>query len=85
MAFGASAAARWQATQTRARMGASLWWLLIKCAAFAWLTCTVFVVWRETGQAFPGLRHAYFWRWMVGGIFMGVPLLIAWLLTSCCR
>jgi hypothetical protein len=56
-------------------MGASLWFLIIKFMVMVWFALTVCVVWHETGEAFPALRHAYFWRWMLGGIFTGVPLL----------
>src|SRR5438874_613784 len=75
MAFGASQAARWQAYQTRARMGAHLWFQIISAVLFGWLALTLYVVWYETGTYYPWLEHAYFWRWAICGIITETPLL----------
>ena len=72
---GASEAARWQAYQTRARMGANLWLQILTIMIFGWITVTLYIIWYETGEFFPGLRHAYFWRWAIGGIITRAPLL----------
>ena len=76
MAFGgASEAARWQAYQTRARMGANLWLQILTMMIFGWITLTLYIIWYETGAFFPALGHAYFWRWVIGGIITRAPLL----------
>jgi type IV secretory pathway TraG/TraD family ATPase VirD4 len=75
VSFGTSEAARWQAAQTRARIGASLWWTIIKFTVFVWLIFTIAVVWHETGEAFPELHHQYFGRWVLCSLFTGIPLL----------
>jgi energy-coupling factor transporter ATP-binding protein EcfA2 len=75
MAFGTSEAARWQAAQTRAQIGASLWFTIIRIIVLLWVALTVYVVWYETGAYFPNLQHRYFGRWIFGWIFTGVPLL----------
>ena len=75
MAFGASDAARWQSYQTRARIGANLWLLLFRLALLSWLVLTMWIVWHETGEAFPQLNHAYFWTWVGVGLLTDVPIL----------
>jgi hypothetical protein len=75
MAFGASEAARWQAYQTRARMGAHLWFQIFTWVLLGWIGLTIYVVWYETGAYWPALQHAYFWRWVICGIISGTPLL----------
>jgi hypothetical protein len=75
MAFGASEAARWQACQTRARMGAHLWFQIITIAVLSWVVLTLYVVWRQTGVFYPQLDHQYFWYWVFCGIIIDTPLL----------
>jgi hypothetical protein len=75
MAFGASEAARWQAYQTRARMGAHLWFQIITIAVLSWIVLTLYVVWRQTGLFYPQLDHQYFWYWVFCGIIIDTPLL----------
>jgi hypothetical protein len=76
MAFGgASEAARWQAYQTRARMGVRLWVQVISWALLLWAGFTTCVIWRETGSYFPRLEHVYFGRWALCGIITRTPLL----------
>src|SRR5580704_3951947 len=76
MAFGgASEAARWQAYQTRARMGANLWLQILTMTIFGWISLTLCIIWHETGAFFPRLGHAYFCRWVIGGIITRAPLL----------
>ncbi|HVN90987.1 MAG TPA: type IV secretion system DNA-binding domain-containing protein [Candidatus Binataceae bacterium] len=75
MAFGASEAARWQAAQTRARMGMTLWSLLIRISILLWVGATLYVIWYQTDVYWPQLHHQYFWRWVIGGLFTEVPLL----------
>jgi hypothetical protein len=75
MNLGASQAARWQATQTRARMGASIWWTVVKFTLIAWVLLTIGVIWYGTGRDSPQLHHRYFWRWIFCGIFSDVPIL----------
>ncbi len=75
MAFGASEAARWQAYQTRARMGAHLWFQIITITVLGWVVLTFYVVWRQTGVFYPQLDHQYFWYWVLCGIVIDTPLL----------
>jgi type IV secretory pathway TraG/TraD family ATPase VirD4 len=75
MAFGTSEAARWQAAQTRARIGAGLWLTIIRVGVLVWLALTLLVVWYATGVYFPQLDHAHFWLWVFSGIFTGLPIL----------
>jgi hypothetical protein len=75
MAFGASDAARWQSYQTRARIGANLWLLLFRLALLSWIILTMWIVWYETGEAFPQLNHAYFWTWVGVGLLTDVSVL----------
>ena len=48
MDFSASDAARWQAYQTRARIGARIWFRAIKATLLLWIGLTIYVVWAET-------------------------------------
>jgi hypothetical protein len=64
---GASEAARWQAYQTRARMGVRLWFQVFLLVVFGWFIVTIWAVWHETGAYFPQLQHAYFGRWVLCG------------------
>jgi len=75
VAFGASEAARWQAYQTRARMGVHLWFQIFTWVLLGWIGLTIYVVWYETGAYWPALQHAYFWRWVICGIISRAPLL----------
>jgi energy-coupling factor transporter ATP-binding protein EcfA2 len=75
MAFGASEAARFQAYQTRARMGAQLWGGVLMFTLLGWVALTMYVVWRQTGEFFPQLGHQYFWRWVICGVFTHTPLI----------
>jgi hypothetical protein len=75
MALGASQAARFQAYQTRWRMGIQLCWIALKWTGLAWIALTFYVVWRQTGAAFPQLQHAYFWHWVIWGILTSIPLI----------
>jgi hypothetical protein len=75
MSLGASQAARWQATQTRAWMGASIWWTVIKFTLIAWVLLTIGVIWYGTGRDSPQLHHRYFWGWILCGIFTDIPIL----------
>jgi energy-coupling factor transporter ATP-binding protein EcfA2 len=75
MALGASQAARWQAYQTRARMSAHLWFQILTAIFLGWIGLTLYVVWRATGDYFPGLQHQYFWCWVFCGILTDTPLL----------
>jgi hypothetical protein len=73
MAVTASEAARWQAYQTRARMGAQLWTQGLGAAFIVWILLTTYVVWHQTTYRFPGLGHPFFFRWMLGSILMRTP------------
>jgi hypothetical protein len=73
MGFSGSDAARFQAYQTRARMGAQLWGRLLISALIVWLALTFYMVWRHTGLAFPQLDHAYFWPWVLCGMLSHAP------------
>ena len=75
MALGASRAARWQAYQSRARMGAHLWFQILTAILLGWVGLTLYVVWRATGDYFPGLQHQYFWRWVFCGILTDTPII----------
>jgi type IV secretory pathway TraG/TraD family ATPase VirD4 len=67
-ARGASEAARWQAYQTRARMGVRLWVQILMGVLMLWAGFTGYVIWYETGQYFPQLQHLYFGQWVFCGI-----------------
>ena len=71
---GASEAARWQAYQTRARMGVTLWFQVFLLVLFGWFILTVWSVWHETGEYFPQLEHAYFGRWVLCGLLIQAPM-----------
>jgi hypothetical protein len=75
MALGASEAARWQAYQTRARMGVHLWFQILAWVLVAWIGLTFYLVWYETGEYYPQLNHAYFWQWVICGILTRTPVL----------
>src|SRR5271170_1445416 len=75
MPFGASKAARWQAYQTRARMGLNLWLQVITFVLIGWSLLTLLLIWHETGVYFPALQHAYFGQWIVSGIITQSPLI----------
>jgi hypothetical protein len=76
MAFhGASEAARWQAYQTRARMGLRLWLQILVGILLLWSLLTIYVVWYETGQYFPELQHTYFGHWAICGLVTQTPLM----------
>src|SRR5437870_4177646 len=72
--FNASQAARWQAYQTRARMGVQLWFQIGRWVLLGWVALTVFLVWHETGRYFPEVDHAYFLYWMLGGVLSRLPI-----------
>jgi hypothetical protein len=73
MDFSASDAARWQAYQTRARIGARIWFTAIKGALLVWIALTTYVVWQETAVYFPAFGHRYFLSWFVAWLFTEVP------------
>lgn len=73
MDFSASDAARWQAYQTRARIGVRIWLTAIKAAVLVWIGLTTFVVWHETAVYFPLFGHRYFLSWFVAWLFTDVP------------
>jgi Type IV secretion-system coupling protein DNA-binding domain len=73
MDFSASDAARWQAYQTRARIGARIWFTAIKGALLVWIGLTIYVVWHETAVYFPAFGHRYFLSWFVAWLFSDVP------------
>jgi energy-coupling factor transporter ATP-binding protein EcfA2 len=73
MDFSASDAARWQAYQTRARIGARIWFTAIKGALLVWIGLTIYVVWHETAVYFPAFGHRYFLSWVVAWLFTEVP------------
>jgi hypothetical protein len=74
MGFGASDAARFQAYNTRARMGAQLIGQVIFLVILAWAALTLYLVWRHTGNL-RGLNHAYFFRWAICGLLVRTPVL----------
>ncbi|HTT75990.1 MAG TPA: type IV secretion system DNA-binding domain-containing protein [Candidatus Binataceae bacterium] len=73
MDFSASDAARWQAYQTRARIGARIWFTAIKGAVFVWFVLTIYVVWHETLIYFPDFGQRYFLSWLLAWLFTDVP------------
>ena len=75
MDFSASDAARWQAYQTRARIGARIWFSAIKVTLLVWIGLTIYVVWVETARYFPAIGHRYFLEWVLTWLFTDVPLL----------
>jgi type IV secretory pathway TraG/TraD family ATPase VirD4 len=75
MAFGGSDAARFQAYQTRARMGAALWSRIILWTILGWFALTIWVVWHETGSYFPQVGHQYFWRWVICSTLLRIPFI----------
>jgi len=74
MVFGASEAARFQTYQTRAKMGAQLWLQILVLTLLAWAGLTLYLVWRHTGNL-RGLNHAYFFRWVICGLLVRIPVL----------
>jgi type IV secretory pathway TraG/TraD family ATPase VirD4 len=72
---GASEAARWQAYQTRARMGVKLWFQVFLLVLLGWFILTIYAVWHETGEYFPQLSHAYFGRWVLCALLIKAPLI----------
>ena len=60
MPFGASKAARWQAYQTRARMGLNLWLQIITFVLIGWSLLTLLLIWHETGSLFSGAAARLF-------------------------
>jgi hypothetical protein len=56
-------------------MGANLWLQILTMMIFGWVALTLYIIWYETGAFFPALGHAYFWRWVIGGIITRAPLL----------
>src|SRR5215472_7914320 len=75
MALGSSDAARFQAYQTRARMGIALWRQVLMLTLFAWTALTIYVVWWVTGRYFPRLDHQYFWQWLIAGSLVRTPFI----------
>jgi hypothetical protein len=75
MGLGASGAARWQAYQTRARMGARVWLAIVKFALLSWLAATLWAVWHETAEYFPAFGHRYFGRWALSWLFTDIPFI----------
>jgi type IV secretory pathway TraG/TraD family ATPase VirD4 len=75
MAFSGSQAARFQAYQTRARMGAALWSRVVLWTLLGWLALTLWVIWHETGVYFAPLNHAYFWRWVICSTLLRIPFI----------
>jgi hypothetical protein len=75
MAFNRSDAALFQAYQTRARIGVQIWARIILWLIMLWAALTVYVVWNESGQYFPQLHHAYFFRWAVIGTLARTPII----------
>jgi hypothetical protein len=57
MAFGTSEAARFQAYQTRARMGAALWSRAVRTVIFIWVALTIWLIWYRVGLYRPWLQH----------------------------
>ncbi len=53
MPVGTSPAARFQAVQTRARMGAALWSRALRFILFVWLVLTIWVIWYRVGLYRP--------------------------------
>jgi len=70
-----SNAARSQAYITRARIGIVLYGRILFYVLIGWAALTVYVVWRKTGQYFPQLQHAYFWRWAILSTMVRVPFM----------
>jgi hypothetical protein len=56
-------------------MGAQLWCRIIAWIILGWIALTFYVVWYETGEYYPQLQHAYFWRWAICGILTRSPIL----------
>ena len=75
MALGTSEAARFQAYQTRAKMGAALWSRAIRVVIFIWIALTLWLIWYRVGLYRPQLEHEYFGRWILCGILSDTPLL----------
>jgi hypothetical protein len=57
MAFSSSDAARLQAYQTRARMGATLWARAIGAILFIWIALTMWLIWYRIGLYRPEIHH----------------------------
>lgn len=75
MGLGASDAARWQAYQTRTRMGVRIWLTIAKFALLSWIVATLWTVWYETERYFPAFGHRYFGRWALSWLFTDIPFI----------
>src|SRR5216684_1604314 len=75
MPLGTSPAARFQAMQTRAMMGAALWSRAIRSILFLWIVLTIWVIWYRVGLYRPEIHHEFFGRWILCGILSGTPML----------
>jgi hypothetical protein len=75
MRLRSSPAAEFQAMQTRARIGASLWSRALRAILLSWIALTLWVIWYRVGLYRPELHHAYFGRWILCGILNDTPLL----------
>jgi hypothetical protein len=75
MPFRTSPAAEFQALQTRAKIGATLWSRALRTVILVWIALTFLVIWYRVGLYRPWLHHAYFGRWIACGILNDTPLL----------
>lgn len=65
-----SDAARFQAYQTRTKIGGALWSRVIMTVVLVWVGITVWLVWWDTGP-----EHPFFAYWVLCGILTDTPVL----------
>jgi hypothetical protein len=68
-----AAAARAAARQTRAPKEAPPWAYTLVWIILGWGALTCYVIWRQTGEFFPRLNHAYFWHWALLSTLVRTP------------
>jgi Type IV secretion-system coupling protein DNA-binding domain len=75
MRLAASPAAQFQATKTRAILGAQLVWQAFIFLLTIWILFTTCIVWHQVGVYLPQLDHVYFGRWIICSILADTPFL----------
>ncbi|MBV8053926.1 MAG: type IV secretion system DNA-binding domain-containing protein [Deltaproteobacteria bacterium] len=75
MRLAPSPAAQFQATKTRAVLGAQLFFQAMLTILALWIGLVTALVWHQVGLYLPQLDHVYFGRWMVCSILGDTPFL----------
>jgi hypothetical protein len=75
MRLSPSPAAQFQATKTRAALGAQLFFQALLAILALWIALITGVVWHQVGAYLPQLDHVYFGRWIVCSALGDTPFL----------